>query len=69
MNLNKAEKNETQSIKIGEIPINQVPIAKLLGVMINDDQSWNEQITGTGGMIPSLNSKTFYHKKDQCCNQ
>ena len=63
MNLNKAEKNETQSIKIGEILINQVPIAKLLGVMINDDQSWNEQITGTGGMIPSLNSRLFIIKR------
>ena len=63
LNLKKTEKSGIHSLKIGEIQINQVPIAKLLGVMINDDQSWNAQITGTGGMISSLNSRLFIIKR------
>ena len=63
LNLNKSEKCETQFLKIGDVTVNQVPTAKLLGVMINDDQSWNEQILGTGGMISSLNSRLFTIKR------
>ena len=50
-------------MKIGEITIDQVSVAKLLGVQIDDDQSWTTQITGTGGMIPSLNSRLFTIKR------
>ena len=63
LNLKKQNKTEIQSLKIGEIIINQVPVAKLLGVMIDDEQSWNAQITGIGGMISSLNSRLFIIKR------
>ena len=63
LNQKKSEKSEIQSVKIGEITIDQVSVAKLLGVQIDDDQSWTTQITGTGGMIPSLNSRLFIIKR------
>ena len=63
LNLNKNLKNEIQSLKIGEIMVNQVPNAKLLGMVIDDDQSWTSQISGVGGMVSSLNSRLFIIKR------
>ena len=31
----------------------------MLGIKLTDDQKWNEQIWGSGGVIPSLNQRFF----------
>ena len=53
-------KSETPiEIMIGDSKITQEKSAKLLGVTIQDSQKWTEQITGKGGVIPSLNQRLF----------
>ena len=52
-----------ESLKIGETIVSQVPSAKLLGVVMDEDQSWTSQILGTSGMISSLNSRLFIIKR------
>ena len=60
---NKTEEKEVQTIKIGNTVVSQVPSAKLLGIVMDEDQSWTSQITGSGGMILSLNSRLFMIKR------
>ena len=57
--LNLNSKIETETLKIGDTTVSQVPSAKLLGITIDDNQSWASQINGVGGIIPSLNSRLF----------
>ena len=44
--------------------ITQEKSAKLLGVVIDDDQKWTNQITGKGGATWSREWKTILIKKD-----
>ena len=60
---NKNTTNEEISLKIGDTTVKQVSSAKLLGVVMDDDQSWTSQITGAGGMISSMNSRLFIIKR------
>ena len=55
----KAEGAGTRSIKVGDVEITQEKNAKLLGLTIDDNQTWNTQIYGKNGNISSLNSRTF----------
>ena len=36
---------------------------KLLGLTIEEDQKWNKQINGKGGVIPSLNTRLYLIKR------
>ena len=51
------------TITVGESIVTQEKTAKLLGIQIDDDQKWTSQITGTGGVIPSLNSRLYLLKR------
>ena len=62
-NNNKPNNVVPESLKIGETIVSQVPSAKLLGVVMDEDQSWTSQILGTSGMISSLNSRLFIIKR------
>ena len=50
-------------IQIGNAKVIQERTAKLLGVIIDDDQKWSNQISGKGGVIPSLNSRLYMIKR------
>ena len=67
LNLKTNSYNEPQvtpiKIKIGKSYISQESSSKLLGITIDDNQGWISQITGQGGMIPSLNSRLFLIKR------
>ena len=54
---------EPMTITVGESIVTQEKTAKLLGIQIDDDQKWTSQITGTGGVIPSLNSRLYLLKR------
>ena len=50
--------------KIEDVDISPDTIAKLLVVInFDDNQGWSPQASGTGGMIPSLNSRLFIIKR------
>ena len=46
-------------IKIGKDEITQVNHAKLLGITFDDNQKWNSQIFGKGGIVSSLNQRLY----------
>ena len=41
----------------------QVHSARLLGITLDDNQKWTSQLSGKGGVIPSLNSRLFIIKR------
>ena len=51
--------DEPVSIKIGDSTIYQDTDAKLLGVNISENQKWTKQISGTSGVISSLNQRNY----------
>ena len=65
LNLKKAErgKEDIISIKIGKDQVNEVKSAKLLGITLTNNQTWNEQICGTGGVISCLNQRFYLLKR------
>ena len=63
MVINKLKDEAPIKIKIGDSFIKQEKSAKLLGVKIEENQSWNEQINGKGGVISSLNQRLFLIKR------
>ena len=52
---------------MGKIKILQVSNAKLLGMVIDDDLTWNTHIIGKGGVLSSLNSRLFLVKRLNKC--
>ena len=52
-----------RSIKIGNDTVMQEKSAKLLGVMLDDNQQWSSQIKGVGGTINSLSSRLYIIKR------
>ena len=50
---------EKIDIQIDGATINPEHSAKLLGLTIEDTQKWDKQISGKGGVIPSLNTRLF----------
>ena len=52
-----------RSIKIGNDTVMQEKSAKLLGVMLDDNQQWSSQIKGVGGTINSLSSRLYTIKR------
>ena len=58
--LNNKNTNSTITIDIGSSKVMQVQNAKLLGIMIDDNQKWSSQLSG---LISSLNSRLFIIKR------
>ena len=46
-------------VKVGTNTIVQEKHAKLLGVQINDEENWNDQINGKGGVLSALSQRLF----------
>ena len=46
-------------LNIGKEVVTQDHNAKLLGIIFNDKQKWNDHVYGKGGLINSLNQKIF----------
>ena len=44
-----------QKIKVGDVLVTQEKSAKLLGMTVDDNQKWETQIHGKGGVISNLN--------------
>ena len=51
----RGDEEEKIKIKVGECTIENEPTAKLLGVMVDEDQKWNSQCQG---MVKALNQRT-----------
>ena len=60
MNQNTEERIK---IKVGEANIEQERVAKLQGVVVDDELSWREQIHEKGEVISSLNQPTHLIKR------
>ena len=49
-------------IKVGKVKIIQEISSKLLGVYINENEKWNTQINGKGGVISCLKQRLYLLK-------
>ena len=47
------------TLNIGNVDVNRVCQAKLLGMTFNEKQNWNDHIYAKGGPIGSLNQRIF----------
>ena len=47
------------SIQVGSTTVTQESNAKLLGIVIDENQEWTSQISGQGDLISALNSRLF----------
>ena len=50
-------------IQIDGALVAQEQSSKLLGIIIEDNQKWNKQVNGKGGVIPSLNTRLYLIKR------
>lgn len=57
------KKEEDTEINIDGEVVHQDHAAKLLGLTIEDSQKWDKQISGKGGVIPSLNTRLYLIKR------
>ena len=51
--------NEPVVVNVGADKITQEKSSKLLGVIINESESWEDQISGIGGVLSSLSQRLF----------
>ena len=54
-------------MNIGNAKVTQESSSKQLVIQIEENQNWNEQVDGTGGVIKSLNKRLYiihHHKKE-----
>ena len=49
---------QPMKVKVGETYVKQEHTAKLLGVQVDDEMGWKEQVLGKGGVISALNQRT-----------
>ena len=57
--LNNKSKEEQIKISIGPATITQEKSAKLLGMTLDDSQSWSTHFYGKGGVLSALNQRLF----------
>ena len=57
--LNNKEKGEPVKITIGPATVTQEKSAKLLGLTLDDSQSWHTHFYGKGGVLSALNQRLF----------
>ena len=57
--LNHKRPAKELSLKIGEAKVVREKSATLLGLKYQDDQMWEEQIFGKGGLLSALNSRMY----------
>ena len=57
MVLNNKKTDTPLEINIGNAKVTQVSSSKLLGVKIEENQGWNEQVNGTGGVLYSAKAE------------
>ena len=60
--MNKKDKKIIK-IKVGESYIKQKPVIILLGVVVDDEMVWKEQVHGQGEVISALNQWTQLIKR------
>ena len=63
LNLNNDDTLNPISVKVGSTTVTQEPNAKLLGIVIDENQKWKSQISGQGGLISALNARVFVIKR------
>ena len=60
MILNHNNKSHTQvEVKVGQDTISQEKSSKLLGVIINESETWDDQINGRGGVVSALSQRLY----------
>ena len=55
MLINENEKGPNRKIKVGYSEVEQTQSAKLLGIVMNEDQKWKSHFLRKGGLISALN--------------
>ena len=63
LNNNRKKDDIPIEINIGQATVLQETSAKLLGVKIQDNQHWNEQVNDKGGVVKSLNKRLFFIRR------
>ena len=59
MLLNNKENVGQNKIKVGETEVKEVNSAKLLGMMLDNDQKWTSHFWGKKGLLKALNQRLF----------
>ena len=59
MLLNNKENSSQKRIKVGDSEIEEVRSAKLLGMMLDNDQKWTCHFWGKKGLLAALNQRLF----------
>jgi hypothetical protein len=62
MMLKQKENDLPKKIKVGDHEIMESKSAKLLGVVMDNDQKWKSHFCGKGGLLSSLNQRLFMVK-------
>ena len=61
--LNCKDADRDVKIKIGSDMVTREFTAKLLGIQFQDNQKWNTQVHGKGGLLSSLNSRLYFIRR------
>ena len=63
LNSTQKENDLPKKIKVGDHEIMESKSAKLLGVVMDNDQKWKSHFCGKGGLLSSLNQRLFMVKR------
>jgi hypothetical protein len=63
LNSKQRENDLPKKIKVGDHEIMESKSAKLLGVVMDNDQKWKSHFCGKGGLLSSLNQRLFMVKR------
>jgi hypothetical protein len=63
LNSKQKENELPKKIKVGDHEIMESKSAKLLGVVMDNDQKWKSHFCGKGGLLSSLNQRLFMVKR------
>ena len=61
--LNCPQAKPDETIRIGTELVPRESSAKLLGIQFHENQQWNEQVHGKGGLVSSLNSRLYFIRR------
>ena len=63
MLINEKEKGQKRKIRVGDSLVEQTQSAKLLGIVMDEDQKWNSHFCGKNGLMTALNKRLYTIKR------
>ena len=64
MLLNNKDKENIRTIRVGRVEIQETDKAKLLGIIMDNDQNWTTHFLGKERFTPSFKSETLSFQKN-----